>query len=139
MKRYTVGDVMTTDVVTIHDTCGYKEIVETLADHGFSAVPVVDSDRRVIGVVSEADLLHKMEFPGGDPHARLLERKHVRVAREKAGADEAAHLMTAPRSSSSRTPRSRPRRSSWTPSASSGCRSSTTPVASLAWYRARTY
>jgi CBS-domain-containing membrane protein len=96
MKRYTVGDVMTTDVVTIRDTCGYKEIVETLADHGLSAVPVVDDDHRVIGVVSEADLLHKMEYPGGVPHARLLERKRVRTARDKAGADDAAHLMTAP-------------------------------------------
>jgi CBS-domain-containing membrane protein len=96
MKRYTVGQVMTTDVVTIHDTCGYKEIVETLADHGLSAVPVVDDDRRVIGVVSEADLLHKMEFHSGGPQARLLERERVRVAREKAGADDAAHLMTAP-------------------------------------------
>jgi CBS-domain-containing membrane protein len=96
MKRYTVGDVMTTDVVTIRDRCGYKEIVETLADHGLSAVPVVDDDRRVIGVVSEADLLHKMEYPGGEPHARLLERKRVRVARDKADADDAAHLMTAP-------------------------------------------
>jgi CBS-domain-containing membrane protein len=96
MKRYTVGDVMTTDVVTIHDSYGYKEIVETLADHGLSAVPVVDDDRRVLGVVSEADLLHKMEFPGWDPHSRLLERKRVRIARDKAGADDAAHLMTAP-------------------------------------------
>jgi CBS-domain-containing membrane protein len=96
MKRYTVGDVMTTEVVTIHRSCGYKEIVEALADHRLSALPVVDDDRRVIGVVSEADLLYKMEFPGWDPHARLLERKHVRAAREKAGADDAAHLMTAP-------------------------------------------
>jgi CBS domain-containing protein len=87
---------MTTDVVTIHDSYGYKEIVETLADHGLSAVPVVDDDRRVLGVVSEADLLHKMEFPGWDPHSRLLERKRVRIARDKAGADDAAHLMTAP-------------------------------------------
>ena len=78
MKQYTVGDVMTTDVVTIHDTCGYKEIVETLADHGFSAVPVVDNDRRVIGVVSEADMLHKMEFTGG------------RTARPAAGAQARA-------------------------------------------------
>jgi CBS domain-containing protein len=85
---------MTTDVVTIYDTCGYKEIVATLADHGLSAVPVVDAERRVVGVVSEADLLHKMELT--DPHARLLERKRMRVGREKAAADTAVHLMTAP-------------------------------------------
>jgi predicted transcriptional regulator len=47
-------------------------------------------------VVSEADLLHKIEFAGHEPHAALFERKRVRKARGKAAADTAADLMTAP-------------------------------------------
>ena len=35
-----------------------------MARHAVGAVPVVTDDRRVVGVVSEADLLHKMEFAG---------------------------------------------------------------------------
>lgn len=96
MKRHSVGEVMTREVVTVRETTGYKEIVEALASHALSAVPVVDAEGHVLGIVSEADLLHKIEFAGFEPQARLLERKRVRVAREKAGVDLARDLMTAP-------------------------------------------
>jgi CBS domain-containing protein len=96
MKRWTVGDVMTEHVVTVAETTPYKEIVDTLATHAIGAVPVLGSSGRVTGVVSEADLLHKMEFTGGEPHARLLERKRRRSARAKASAETAADLMSRP-------------------------------------------
>lgn len=96
MKRWTVGDVMTQRVVTVGEATPYKEVVEMLAEHSVSAVPVVTEDRRVVGIVSEADLLHKMEFAGLEPHVRLLERKVRRIARAKAAADTAGDLMTSP-------------------------------------------
>jgi CBS domain-containing protein len=52
-----VKDLMTTPVVTAEPTTPFKEIVARLAQHRVSAVPVVDDDNRVLGVVSEADLL----------------------------------------------------------------------------------
>jgi CBS domain-containing protein len=58
-----VKDLMTTPVVTVEPTTPFKEIVARLAQHRVSAVPVVDNDQRVLGVVSEADLLLKEEFP----------------------------------------------------------------------------
>jgi CBS domain-containing protein len=96
MRRHTVAEVMTRDVVAVPASAGYKEIVEILANREVSAVPVVDADGHVIGVVSEADLLYKAEYAGQQPPARLWERKRVRTARTKAGADTAADLMTAP-------------------------------------------
>jgi CBS domain-containing protein len=96
MKRHTVEDVMTRDVVSVRESTGYKDIVEILAGHALSAVPVVDDRERVVGVVSEADLLHKIEFSGLEPQTRLLERTRVRTARAKAEADNARDLMTAP-------------------------------------------
>jgi CBS-domain-containing membrane protein len=96
MRRWTVKDVMTESVVSVTDTTQYKEIVELLAKHAVSAAPVVDSANRVIGVVSEADLLHKMEFTGLEPHVRILERKQRRVARAKAAGDSARDLMSSP-------------------------------------------
>jgi CBS-domain-containing membrane protein len=96
MKRHTVADVMTRRVVTVTEETGYKQIVETLTNNAVSAVPVVDADHRVVGVVSEADLLHKVDIAGLEPHGWPLERKRVRVAREKANADFARDLMTAP-------------------------------------------
>ena len=96
MKRHSVGEIMTRDVVSVRGTTGYKEIVATLAEHTLTAVPVVDDIGQVLGVVSEADLLHKVEMAGVQSPHRLLERKRARIARDKAEADVAYHLMTAP-------------------------------------------
>jgi CBS-domain-containing membrane protein len=96
MRRWTVKDVMTENVISVTDATPYKEIVQLLAKHAVSAVPVVDSANRVIGVVSEADLLHKMEYSGLEPHVHLLERKRRRVARAKAAGDVASDLMSSP-------------------------------------------
>jgi len=96
MKRHTVADVMTRRVVTITQDAGYKQIVETLTGKAVSAVPVVDAEHRVIGIVSEADLIHKVDAGRQEPHSWLLERKRVRDARAKANADFARDLMTAP-------------------------------------------
>lgn len=96
MPRWTVRDVMTHKVVSVTEDMPYRQIVQTLAEYAVSAVPVVDVAGRVLGVVSEADLLHKMEFAGLEPHLRLLERKQRRTARAKASGDTAGDLMSAP-------------------------------------------
>jgi CBS-domain-containing membrane protein len=87
---------MTHNVVSVTEETTYKEIVEALAHNGVSAVPVVDDGTRVLGIVSEADLLHKMQFSGLEPHVHLLERKQRRVARAKASGDTARDLMSSP-------------------------------------------
>jgi CBS domain-containing protein len=96
MSSLLVRDVMSTGVVTVAPDLGYKQIVDLLVEFGVSAAPVVDDGRRVIGVVSEADLLHKVEFNGADVHAGLFERRRLRLAKEKAAGESAAALMTAP-------------------------------------------
>jgi CBS-domain-containing membrane protein len=96
MSRWKVQDVMTTDVVSVHEDTGFKEIAELLISRGVSAVPVVNDLDYVVGVVSEADLLHKVEFSGEPAAARLFERRRQRTARSKAGGDHAGGIMTAP-------------------------------------------
>jgi CBS domain-containing protein len=64
MKQWKVKDVMTREVVTVGPEAPYQDVVSTLAQHGVSAVPVVDDFHRVLGVVSEADLLRKIEYTG---------------------------------------------------------------------------
>jgi len=54
-------DVMTSGVITVGENATVPEAARLLADHGISAVPVVDKDNRVIGMVSEGDLLHRAE------------------------------------------------------------------------------
>jgi CBS-domain-containing membrane protein len=90
----TVGDVMTTSVVALHEAAGYKDIVNVLRRYRVSACPVIDETGRVIGLVSEADLLCKEtdpDYPVG------LERLNWRVHQEtKANALTAEQLMTSP-------------------------------------------
>jgi CBS-domain-containing membrane protein len=91
-----VKDVMTTPVVTVDPTTSFREIVARLAEHRVSAVPVVDDDNRVLGVVSEADLLLKEEFPEPDKDIPLWRTRRHRLERAKAAGDTAAELMSAP-------------------------------------------
>jgi CBS-domain-containing membrane protein len=65
----TVKDVMTDEVVAVLRDASFKEMAARLRQHRVSAFPVIDENRRVIGVVSEADLLAK-EALGGD-HAGI--------------------------------------------------------------------
>ncbi|MFI9626039.1 CBS domain-containing protein [Streptomyces sp. NPDC052042] len=92
--RYTVDDVMTKTVVTVTPDTEFKEIVAVMERWKVTAVPVVDEGARVIGVVSEADLLTKEEF-----HAHrigMIEQMRRLADTAKAGAVRAGDLMTSP-------------------------------------------
>ena len=62
MHHVTVKDVMTWRVISVGENTCFKDIAEVLLTHAVSALPVVDDDGHVVGVVSEADLLHKEEL-----------------------------------------------------------------------------
>jgi CBS domain-containing protein len=96
MKKWRVSDVMTKAVVSVGAGTSYREIVDTLATQRISAVPVVDPFDRVLGVVSESDLLHKIEFSDGGDERRVFEGRRRRAARSKAAGDVAGDLMSAP-------------------------------------------
>jgi CBS domain-containing protein len=89
-----VKDLMTTQVVTVGPATPFKEVVARLAEHRVSAAPVVDEAGRVLGVVSEADLLLKEEFPDPDQDIPLFWTKRRRLEREKAAGSTARDLMT---------------------------------------------
>ncbi len=55
------ADVMTTTVVTVQPNTEVQEIARLLVRHRISAVPVVDADRNVLGIVSEGDLMRRPE------------------------------------------------------------------------------
>lgn len=98
--RTKVRDVMTTRVVAVRGNATFKDLATLLTEYRVSAFPVLDNDGKVIGVVSEADMLSKEALVAamgvqaarlgriaGSPH-------HDEFA--KAAAVTAADLMTKP-------------------------------------------
>jgi CBS domain-containing protein len=94
MKRWTVDDVMTRDVATVGPTMGYTEIADLLVGRGISAVPVIDKARTVLGVVSEADLLPKIEYADRLPHHPLATRRANHLRRQAAGSTAREAMST---------------------------------------------
>ncbi|MEU5439882.1 CBS domain-containing protein [Streptomyces griseofuscus] len=91
---HTVSDVMTQTVAAVGRRAPFKEIVQLMQDWQVSALPVIEDEGRVAGVVSEADLLPKEELRD-DPDAGYLQlRQPVDVA--KAAALTAGDLMSSP-------------------------------------------
>jgi CBS domain-containing protein len=92
-----VMDVMTTNVVAVRANASFKEIAARLRDRHVSAFAVLDADDKVIGVVSEADLLPKEALETGyEGHRGPLAGLRHRTEREKAAGLTATDLMSRP-------------------------------------------
>jgi CBS domain-containing protein len=55
-------DVMTTDVITVNPDMTIQALATRLAERGISGAPVVDTSGRLVGIISEGDLLHRAEI-----------------------------------------------------------------------------
>ncbi|MER7213419.1 CBS domain-containing protein [Streptosporangium sp. NPDC000239] len=102
--RVNVGDVMTRTVVSVSGDTSCKDVAEALVAHGVSAVPVLDADGHVIGVVSEADLLLKQELKDRYHHEERRPASRTRPSHpiglgengERTHENTAADVMTSP-------------------------------------------
>ncbi|MBM3532233.1 MAG: CBS domain-containing protein [Alphaproteobacteria bacterium] len=92
-------DIMSLAVCTASPDTPINHIAMTFTDRQISAVPVVDDENRVLGIVSEGDLLRRVEL-GSAPRARWLDlfASNESLAREfvKANGRTAKDVMTAP-------------------------------------------
>jgi CBS domain-containing protein len=92
-----VADVMTTEVVKVRPSLPLKEVAEVLIAGGISGVPVVDAEGRVLGIVSETDILAKEQ--GTIERAGRLHRllsPDTRSEQAKVEATTAGEAMTSP-------------------------------------------
>jgi CBS domain-containing protein len=92
--KSTVKDVMSTHVIAVRQDASYKDMAAMLRAQRVSAFPVLDDHNKVIGVVSESDLLAKEALEGTVPgvsQSMMAQREHTR-----ASAVTAAELMTTP-------------------------------------------
>jgi CBS domain-containing protein len=66
-------DVMVRDVISVKPDDSVDDAIKLLTEHDISALPVVDMEGKVVGVLSEADLLHRAEIGTEKQHPRWLE------------------------------------------------------------------
>jgi CBS domain-containing protein len=90
----TVADVMTTRVIAVKRSADYKEICGVLRRYRVSACPVINDAGKVVGVVSEADLLVKVADP--NPPPGLIRLRWKLSEESKVNAVTAEQLMTTP-------------------------------------------
>lgn len=91
-----VSEVMTKEVVCAAESATLASIAALLSAHNISGLPVVDENRRVVGVVSEADVLSAVGLSGGRSFRGIL--RHLTgepLPRKKTG-DTASDIMTSP-------------------------------------------
>jgi CBS domain-containing protein len=89
-------DAMTANVVSVSPEAPLKQVAELMVEHHVSGVPVVDDERRVLGVVSEADIVRSETAGTGRAgvlaRARALAGHHGHVSTPRT----AGEAMTAP-------------------------------------------
>ncbi|MEU9716642.1 CBS domain-containing protein [Streptomyces sp. NPDC047976] len=86
MKHIKVADLMTDEVVSVAPGTAFKDVAKLLAQYDISGVPVLDDEDRVLGVVSQTDLLAHTA-PPHDP---------ARQSSTAAGPPTAGDVMSAP-------------------------------------------
>ncbi|MFD8535165.1 CBS domain-containing protein [Streptomyces rubrogriseus] len=91
---HTVSDVMTHTAVAVGPQAPFKDVIALMDQWKVSALPVLEGEGRVVGLVSEADLLPKEEFRDSDPDRFTQMRRLTDLA--KAGGLTAADVMTTP-------------------------------------------
>ena len=53
----TIADVMTRDPITVRPETSITEVIQAIADRKISGLPVVDETGKLVGVISETDLM----------------------------------------------------------------------------------
>jgi CBS-domain-containing membrane protein len=96
MGEPVVATVMTCPAVAVTPNTKFKDVVNALLAGDAYAVPVVDTEARPLGTVTEADLLANLEFHGGTDAVPIFSGAAARRRWRKASALTAAELMAAP-------------------------------------------
>jgi len=94
-RKTTVAEVMTTHVVAVAPSTPVPDVAATLHTAAVRALPVLDEDGRLLGVISEADLLAAIAAPE-QPEQRWWRPRHIhrRVPAAHPGARTAGELMS---------------------------------------------
>lgn len=62
-KVYKAKDFMSKYVLSVPADCTVQELIHLFVSHPIDAIPVTDGDNKLLGIVSEGDLLYKKVRP----------------------------------------------------------------------------
>ncbi|WP_028923164.1 CBS domain-containing protein [Pseudonocardia acaciae] len=96
MPEPPVAQLMHRRVITAVPDTPFKELAGLMITRDLDALPVIDPAGRPLGVVTEADVLAKLEFHGGTDYPPLLASGRCRSRWRKSAGLTAAELMTTP-------------------------------------------
>ena len=83
-------DIMTRDIITVSPSMTVKKLALTLIKNQISGAPVAGTNGKIVGVVSEADIVAK----SGKSVKSIMSKKVISVS-EETSVEEIARLMTA--------------------------------------------
>ncbi|NLC69952.1 MAG: CBS domain-containing protein [Desulfuromonadaceae bacterium] len=92
------SDIMTRDVITVTAATPVLEVAELMAKEGISGVPVLDPQKKVIGVISEKDLLRLLSSQEASTAMQIIAQS-LRLGSLKTSApnsEKAGDIMTSP-------------------------------------------
>lgn len=89
---HSVSEVMSSPVVTVMPDTTFKDAVRLMRRKRVSGLPVVDARGRLVGIVSEGDLLNKVERR--EPDAYMFETRRHRLYSSRAAALDVASAMS---------------------------------------------
>ncbi len=101
MKDLTAADIMQPNVVTIKEDASVRELAELLSKKKISGAPVVDDQNRLVGIVSEGDLVlqdadihfpHYIELLGNIVYLESVKKYEDRL--RKVAAASVSEIMT---------------------------------------------
>lgn len=85
-------DIMTHEVISIEPGASVQDVARLLSDYNISGAPVCDGEHRMVGIVTEADIIGKE----GDTVADIMTPKVVSVT-EQTPVDDIALILTSNR------------------------------------------
>lgn len=69
----TVADVMSRDLIVVHPETSLSEAISILAERRISGLPVIDQNNKLVGVISETDLMWRETGATPPPYIMILD------------------------------------------------------------------
>lgn len=96
LKKKSVKDIMTKEVVCVREDAEIKEAARLLSENRISGMPVIDNEGKVIGVISEADILVSSGIKRESKISDILRHLSGEIVVSDKRGEKVGEIMTSP-------------------------------------------